>query len=203
MEWMLAGPSTGWLFDDPDRYFSDEALVAPPPLMYSCLGFGYGSGLPSPTPSDEDPEHFNPPGFDPLPEFSSLPAAVPLGALKPRLVINLPPKVKTKEIEAIASTPALPAHRDLNLPTLEVEEEHQEAAQPSALPTPSPEARVLPRRSASAMAVRPAGTRAGTWSTEALDLIGRVANLRPHEAAPTPLLLCGGRRRTQMSRAVR
>ena len=186
MEWMLAGPSAGWLVDDPDRYFSDEELAAPPPpLMYSCPGYGYGSGLPSPTPSDEDPEHFKPPGYDPLPEFSSPPAAVPLDAPKPRLVINLLPKVKTEEIEAAAPTLALPARRDLNLPALEVEEEeHQVAARPSALPTPSPEARVLLRRFASAMAVRPAGTRAGTWSPEALGLTGRVADLRPHEAAP-------------------
>ncbi|EMS56710.1 hypothetical protein TRIUR3_12164 [Triticum urartu] len=83
MEWMLAGPSAGWLIDDPDHYFSDKELAAPPPLMYSCPGYGYGSGLPSLTPSDEDPENFNPPGYDPLPEFSSPPAAVPLDAPKP------------------------------------------------------------------------------------------------------------------------
>ncbi|KAE8805281.1 hypothetical protein D1007_18685 [Hordeum vulgare] len=147
--------------------------------MYSCPAYGYGSRLPSPTPSDEDPEHFNPPGYDPQPEFSSSPAAVPLDALKPRLVINLLPKVKTEEIEATA--PTLP---DLNLPALEVEEEeHQEAAPLSALPTPSPEARVLLRRFASAMAVRPAGIRAGTWSPEALGLTGRIADLRLDEAA--------------------
>ena len=105
--------------------------------------------------------------------------------LKPRLVINLLPRVKREEIEAAASTLALPAFPGLNLPTLEVgEEEHQEAAPPAALRTPSPEARVLLRRFASAMAVRPAGTRAGTWSPEALGLTGRVADPRPHEAAP-------------------
>lgn len=186
MEWMLAGPSAGWLVDDPDRSFTDEELAAPPPppLMYCCPAYGYGSRLPSPTPSDEDPEHFNPPGYDPLPEFSSSPAAVPLDALKPRLVINLLPKVKTEEIEATAPTLAVATLPDLNLPALEVEEEeHQEAAPPSALPTPSPEARVLLRRFASAMAVRPAGIRAGTWSPEALGLTGRIADLRLDEAA--------------------
>uniref|UniRef100_A0A453QIB0 Uncharacterized protein n=2 Tax=Aegilops tauschii subsp. strangulata TaxID=200361 RepID=A0A453QIB0_AEGTS len=157
----------------------------PPPLMYSCPGYGYGSGLPSPTPSDEDPEHFKPPGYDPLPEFSSPPAAVPLDAPKPRLVINLLPKVKTEEIEAAAPTLALLARRDLNLPALEVEEEERQvAARPSALPTLSPEARVLLRRFASAMAVRPAGARAGTWSPEALGLTGRVADLRPMRPPP-------------------
>lgn len=186
MEWMLAGPSAGWLVDDPDRHFSDEELAAPPPppLMYSCPGYGYGSSLPSPTPSDEDPEHFNPPGYDPLPEFSLPPAAVPLDALKPRLVINLLPKVKTEEIEAAAPTLAVPTIPDLNLPAPDVEEkEHQEAAPPSALPTPSPEARVLLRRLASAMAARPAGIRVGTWSPEALGLTSGVADLRLHEAA--------------------
>ncbi|XBI49918.1 hypothetical protein VPH35_113400 [Triticum aestivum] len=185
MEWMLAGPSAGWIVNDPDCYFSGKELAVQPLLMYSCPGYGYGSSLPSPTPSDEDAEHFNPPGYDPLPEFSSPLAPVPLDELKPRLFINLLPKVKTEEIEAVAPTPALPAHRDLNLPALEVEEEeHQEAAPPFALPTPSPEARVLLRHFASAMAARPAGTRAGTWSPEALGLTGRVADLCPNEAAP-------------------
>jgi hypothetical protein len=63
--------------------------------MYSWPHYGYGSGLPSPTPSYEDPEHFNPPGYDPLSEFSSPRAAVPLDALKHRLVINLLPNVNT------------------------------------------------------------------------------------------------------------
>uniref|UniRef100_A0A8R7PID6 Uncharacterized protein n=1 Tax=Triticum urartu TaxID=4572 RepID=A0A8R7PID6_TRIUA len=177
MEWILAGPSVGWLVDDPDRYLSDEELAAPPPLMYYYPGYEYGSGLPSLTPSDEDPEHFNLPGYDPLPEFSSPHVAVPLDALKPRLVINLLPKVKTEEINAVAPTPALPARRDLNLPTLEVgEEEHQEALPPSALPTPSLEACVLLCRFASAMAARPAGIRANTWLPEALGLTGHVAD---------------------------
>ncbi|XBI25341.1 hypothetical protein VPH35_050299 [Triticum aestivum] len=185
MEWMLARPSVGWLVDYPDRYFSNEEIAAPPPLMYSCPGYGYGSRLPSPTPSDEDPENFNPPAYDSLPEFSSPPAVVPLDALKPRLVINLLPKVKTEEIKAAVLTLALPVFPNLNLPTRDVEEEeHQEAAPPSALPTPSPEARVLLRRLASAMAARPTGIRVGTWSPEALGLTGRVADPRPHEAAP-------------------
>ncbi|KAE8806907.1 hypothetical protein D1007_17001 [Hordeum vulgare] len=95
MEWMLARPSAGWLVDDPDLSFTNEELVAPPPpeLMYSFPAYGYGSSLPSPTPSDEDPEHFNPLGYDPLPEFTWTPAAVPLDALKPRLIIKLLPKL--------------------------------------------------------------------------------------------------------------
>ncbi|KAI5019013.1 hypothetical protein ZWY2020_043901 [Hordeum vulgare] len=193
MEWMLAGPSAGWLVDDPDRSFTDEELAAPPPppLMYSCPAYGYGSRLPSPTPSDEDPEHFNPPGYDPLPEFSSPPTAVSLDVLKPRLVINLLPKVNTEEIEAAAPTLAVAMLPDLNLPVLEVEEEeHQEVAPPSTLPTPSPEARVILHRLASAMAARPAGVHVGTWSPEALGLTSRVEDLRLHEAALP--LLCGG-----------
>ncbi|KAE8801269.1 hypothetical protein D1007_23164 [Hordeum vulgare] len=118
-----------------------------------------------------------------LPDFSSLPAAVPLDTPKHRLVINLLPQVKTEEIEAAAPTVAVPMLPDLNHPTSDVEEEkHQEAAPPSALPTPSPEARVLLRRFASAMAARPAGVRVGSWSPEALGLTGRVADLRLHEA---------------------
>ncbi|KAI4989356.1 hypothetical protein ZWY2020_036673 [Hordeum vulgare] len=170
MERMLAGPSTGWLVDDPDCSFTDEELAAPPPppppLMYSCPAYGYGSRLPSPTPSDEDTEHFNPPGYDALPDFSSLPAAVPLDTPKHRLVINLLPQVKTEEIKAAAPTVAVPMLPDLNHPTSD----------------PSPEARVLLRRFASAMAARPAGVRVGSWSPVALGLTGRVADLRLHEA---------------------
>ncbi|KAE8818935.1 hypothetical protein D1007_03329 [Hordeum vulgare] len=186
MEWMLAGPSAGWLVDDSDRSFTDEEIAAPPPppLMYSCPAYGYRSRLPSPTPSDEDPEHFNPPGYDPLPKFSSPPAAVSLDVLKPRLVINLQPKVQTEEIEAAAPTLAVAMLPDLNLPAQEVEEEeHQEAAPPSALPTPSPEARVLLHRLASAMPVRPAGIRIGTWSPEAFGLTSGVADLHLNEVA--------------------
>ncbi|KAE8808442.1 hypothetical protein D1007_15192 [Hordeum vulgare] len=185
MEWMLAGPSVGWLVDDPNRSFTDEELAAPPPppLMYSCPSYGYGSRLPSPTPSEEDPEHFNPSGYDRLPEFSSPPAAVSLDVLKPRLLINLQPKVKTEEIEAAALTLAVTMLPDLNLPTLEVEEEEHQAAPPSALPTPSPEACVLLCRLASAMAVRPARIRVGTWSPEALGLTSGVADLHLNKVA--------------------
>uniref|UniRef100_A0A8I6XZB5 Uncharacterized protein n=1 Tax=Hordeum vulgare subsp. vulgare TaxID=112509 RepID=A0A8I6XZB5_HORVV len=186
MEWMLAGPSAGWLVDDPDCSFTNEELAVPPPppLMYSCPAYRYGSRLPSPTPSDEDPEHFNPPGYDALPDFSSLLAAVPLDTPKHRLVINLLPQVKTEEIEAVAPTVAVPMLPDLNHPASDVEEkEHLEVAPPSELPTPSLETRVLLRRLASAMVARPAGVCVGTWSPEALGLTGRVADLSLHEAA--------------------
>ncbi|KAI5020384.1 hypothetical protein ZWY2020_045272 [Hordeum vulgare] len=185
MEWMLAGPSAGWLVDDPDCSFTNEELAAPPPppRMYSCPTYEYGSRLPSPTPSDEDTEHFNPPGYDALPDFSSPPAAVPLDTPKHRLVINLLPQVKTEEIEAAAPTVDIPMLPDLNHPTSGVEEkEHLEVVPPSELPTPSPEARVLLRCLATAMAARPTGARIGIWSSEALGLTGRVADLRLQEA---------------------
>ncbi|KAE8795841.1 hypothetical protein D1007_29285 [Hordeum vulgare] len=185
MEWILVGPSAGWLVDDPDRSFTDEELATPPlpPLMYSCPAYGNGSSLPSPTPSDEDPEHFNPPGCDPLPEFTWTPAAVPLDALKPRLVINLLPKVKTEEIEAAAPTVVVPMLPDLNHPTPYVEKEHLEVAPPSALPTPSSKDRVLLCRLASVMVVRPVRIRVGTWSPVALGLTSGIADLRLHEVA--------------------
>ncbi|KAI4993236.1 hypothetical protein ZWY2020_007549 [Hordeum vulgare] len=186
MEWILVGPSAGWLVDDPDRSFTDEELATPPlpRLMYSCPAYGNGSSLPSPTPSDEDPEHFNPPGCDPLPEFTWTPAAVPLDALKPRLVINLLPKVKTEEIEAAAPMVVVPMLPDLNHPAPYVEEkEHLEVAPPSALPTPLLKDRVLLCRLASAMVVRPARIRVGTWSPVALGLTSGIADLRLHEVA--------------------
>jgi hypothetical protein len=75
MEWLLGGPSTGWLVDEPERNFSHEEDEATPPLQY-YLRHGYGPCLPSPTPSDEDPAHFAPPGYAPVPEFSSSSAMV-------------------------------------------------------------------------------------------------------------------------------
>ncbi|XP_044454223.1 uncharacterized protein [Triticum aestivum] len=160
MEWLLGGPNAGWLVYDPERDFGDEELPAPPPAsfptMYYCPLHGYGPRLP----------------------FSSPLTAVDMETLPSGFVINLLPKVKTEEIETAAPTPALPALPDHNLPAPDVEEkEHQEAAPQSALPTPSPEARVLLRRFASAVAARPTGIRIGTWSR------GRH---------PIPLLLCGG-----------
>jgi hypothetical protein len=69
---------------------------------------------------------------------------------------------------------------DLNLHVSEVKEEKRTRRRRS----PSPEARVLLRRFASAMAVRPAGIRVGTWWPEAIGLTGLAAELRLNEAAP-------------------
>jgi hypothetical protein len=168
MEWLLGGPSTGWLVDDAERDFSDDDLAAPPPPphMYYYLRHGFGPCLPSPTPSNEDVQHFALPGYDPVPEFSAPPDAVQLEAAM-------------EEVEAVAPAPAAPALPDLNLPAQEKDENEPVLA----LPTPSPEARVILRRFAAAMAARPAGIRRGTWSPEALGLTNGVAELRLNEAA--------------------
>jgi hypothetical protein len=180
MEWLLGGPSAGWLVDDPERDFGDEELLAPPPppasppTMYYCMRHGFGPCLPSPTPSDEDMQHFAPPGYEPVPvpEFSSSSAAA--------LVDAHPPLVKKEEVVAAAparSPRALPVP-DLNLPAPEKEEDEPVPQ----LPTPSLEARVILRRFAAAMAARPAGIRTGTWSPVALGLTDEVGELRLDEA---------------------
>jgi hypothetical protein len=65
---------------------------------------------------------------------------------------------------------------------MEEEEEKAEDAVPAnALPTPSPEARVLLRRFAAAMAARPAGIRTGTWSPVKLGLTDPEGVLRLDE----------------------
>ena len=137
--------------------------------MYYYMRHGFGPGLPSPTPSNKDPKHFIPPGYDPVPEFASL-------------------LVKTDEVDAAPPARAPPALPDLNLPAPEVEEEEkmEGAAPPLALPTPSPEAHVLLRRFAAAMAARPAGIRRGTWCPESLGLTGRVKELRPDDDPGLP-----------------
>jgi hypothetical protein len=91
-----------------------------------------------------------------------------------------------EENDAVATAHAGPLIPDLNLPAAEETGEENEDAPPApslGLPTPSPKARVLLRRLASAMAARPAGIRRGTWSPEALGLTGRFAELRLNEAA--------------------
>jgi hypothetical protein len=160
MEWLLGGPSAGWLVDDPERDFSDEELTAPSPPMYYYLRHGYGPCLPSPTPSGEEQGHFAPPGYAPMTEFFNPPVVAPVDALPPGLDLNLPAAEETEE-----------------------ENEDAPSAPSLALPTPSPEARVLLRLFASAMAARPAGIRRGTWSPDDLGLTGRFAELRLNEAA--------------------
>jgi hypothetical protein len=180
MEWLLGGPSAGWLMDDPERDFSDEELAAPPPppVYYYML---HGS-LPSPTPADEEPEHFAPPGYAPVTQFFELPVMAPVDALPPRPATNLQPEVKKEEIAAMTAAPArtLPVLPDLNLPTLD-EEKAEDTVPSASLPTPSPEARVLLRRFALAMAARPAGLRIGTWSPVKLGLTDPEGVLRLHE----------------------
>jgi hypothetical protein len=192
MEWLLGGPSAGWLVDDPERDFSDEELAAPPPppVYYYML---HGS-LPSPTPSDEEPEHFAPPGYAPVTQFFELPVVAPVDALPPGLATNLQPEVKKEKAEdmtqlAAFPTPSpeaararvVPALPDLNLPAPDEKGKAEDTAPPAALPTPSPEARLLLRRFAGAMAARPAGIRAGTWSPVKLGLTNPEGGLRLHE----------------------
>lgn len=161
MEWLLGGHSAGWLVDEAERYFSDEEDEATPPLQY-YLRHGYGPCLPSLTPSDEDLAHFAPPGYAPVPEFSS----------SSGMVRN------QEKIEDAAPAAARSVVTDLNLPVPEEEEEENEDAAPSlTLPAPSPEARVLLRRFASAMAARPAGFRAGAWSPAHIGLTDRMGML--------------------------
>lgn len=83
-----------------------------------------------------------------------------------------------EKIEDAAPAAARSVVPDLNLPVPEEEEENEDAAPSPTLPTPSPEARVLVRRLASAMAARPAGIRAGTWSPAKLGLTDRLGALR-------------------------
>jgi hypothetical protein len=185
MEWLLGGPSEGWLVDDPECDFSDDELENQPPLICYFKRHGNGQCLPSPTPSDEEPEHFAPPGYALVTEVFQAPAAAPVDALPPALTTNLQTEMEGNEAVATARTRALVP--DLNLLEAEDMEEGNEDAPPApslALPTPSPEARVLLRRFASVMAARPAGIRRGTWSPEALGLTNGVAELRLNEAAP-------------------
>jgi hypothetical protein len=181
MEWLLGGPSTGWLVDDPERDFSDEELAAPPPppVYYYML---HGS-LPSPMPSDEEPEHFAPPGYAPVMQFFELPVVAPVDALSSGLATNLQLEVKKEEIAAVTVAPAraLPVLPDLNLQALDEKGKAEDTAPSVALPTPSPEARVLLCRFTSAMAARPAGLRAGTWSPVKLGLTDPEGVLRLDE----------------------
>jgi hypothetical protein len=182
MEWLLGGPSAGWLADDPER--DDDELETPPSMLRYFERHGKRPRLPSPTPSDEVAEHFAPPGYADVTEFFEPPAAAPVDALPPALTTNLQTEMEGNEAVATARARALVPN--LNLPAAEDMEEGNEDAPPApslALPTPSPEARVLLRRFASAMAAHPASIRRKTWCPEALGLTNRVAELRLNEDA--------------------
>jgi hypothetical protein len=115
MEWLLGGPSAGWLVDDPER--DDDEPETPLPMMRYFERHGNRPRLPSPTPSDEVAEHFALPGYADVTEFFQPPDAVPVDA---------PPT-------------ALP---DLNLPAQEVERRRtrmQRRPSPSLHPRLKPE----------------------------------------------------------------
>jgi hypothetical protein len=217
MEWLLGGPSAGWLIDDPERDFGDEERAVPSSPMYYYLRHGYGPCLPSPTPSDEDQEHFALPGYVPRTEFFQSPTAVRVDMPPPGLAIN--PLEMEEENDVAAAAHIVPALPDLNVPALDEEkaedtmppaalptpsseagaaqvvpglpdlslpapdekEKADDAVPTNALPTPSPEARVLLRRFAAAMAARPAGFHAGTWSPVKLGLTDREGGFRLDE----------------------
>jgi hypothetical protein len=80
MEWLLGRTSAGWLVDDPERDFSDDELTAPPLPMHYYMRHGYGPRLPSMIPSDEEQEHFAPPGYALVTEFIEPPFAIPADA---------------------------------------------------------------------------------------------------------------------------
>jgi hypothetical protein len=92
MEWLLGGPSAGWLIDDPEREFSGEEFEALPPLVY-----------------------YAPPGYAPTTEFFQPPTAVHVDMLPSGLASNpLPEMMEENDVEAAAHVVhALP---DLNLP---------------------------------------------------------------------------------------
>jgi hypothetical protein len=93
-----------------------------------------------------------------------------------------------EEVEAVAPAPAAPVLPDLNLPAPEKEEDEPVLA----LPTPSPEARVILRRFAAAMAARPVGIRRGTWSPAALGFTDENGVLRIDEATSSRLSSADG-----------
>jgi hypothetical protein len=140
MEWLLGGLSVGWFIDDPKRDFSNEDFDALPPLLY-YQHHRFGPCLPSPTPSNEDPVHFAPPCYDPLPEM------------------------KEEEIDVAASARVVLALPDLNYLAPDVKEKAEDTVSSTALLTPSSEARVLLCRFTSAMAASAA--RLGPWRSSA------------------------------------
>jgi hypothetical protein len=111
-------------------------------------------------------------------EFFQPPTAVHVDMPPPGLAIN--PLEMEEENDVAAAAHVVPALPDLNL--LALDEEKAEDTPPSAaLPTPSPEARVLLRRFAAAVVARPAAIRAGTWSPVKLGLTYPEGGLRLHE----------------------
>jgi hypothetical protein len=125
--------------------------------------------LPTPTPSDEASEHFLPPGYGPIPGLESPPPTPPaaspfdLNVKDEEAPASLPPLAPTAP-----ASPAAPA--SLPPPASALATPASPAHAASSPPSPSPEARRLLRRFASAMATHRASLRAGTWSLAALGL---------------------------------
>ncbi|KAI4983920.1 hypothetical protein ZWY2020_040710 [Hordeum vulgare] len=129
--------------------------------------------LPTPTPtlSDEYPEHFMLPGYDPAePENED---GAPVAAAP--LVFDL--NVEPDDEETGAPVVAAPFALDLQVQIKPEDEESldagpvsppAQATQPAVPSTPPPKARRLPRRFAAAMASRQPGFRAGSWDPASL-----------------------------------
>lgn len=203
MDWLLGGPAAPFLGEEDDF----DAAFAPPPFPANFPGavfnppsptpsadlpeYNFSSGygletdtyldLPTPTPalSDEDPEHFMPPGYGPVPGLEAPPQEeeieAPLAAGP--LAFDLNVKLEHEDEETGAPSAAAPLAFDLNV-KVEPEDAESFAAAPASPPaqapqpawptTPPPEARRILRRFAAAMASRQPGFRAGTWNPASL-----------------------------------
>uniref|UniRef100_A0ACD5X0A8 Uncharacterized protein n=1 Tax=Avena sativa TaxID=4498 RepID=A0ACD5X0A8_AVESA len=136
------------------------ALETPSPEQQVVDALHAYPDLSMPTPSDEDPEHFLPPGYSPVPDLESPPWAV-LG-----FELNAMAEAEDEEMPVVASA-SPPASPPPAPPAL---------AAPS-LPSPTPEARHLLRQFAAAMARHSSSARTGMWSPPALGFSNKVPGL--------------------------
>ena len=159
MDWILGGPAAPILGEEDDF----GATLAPPPFPAYFPGAVFNP--PSPTPSDEDPEHFMPPGYGLVPKLDSPPRAeendAPPAAAP--LAFDLNVQVEPEDEEAFVVAPSLPTPPPASPP-------NPQAPPPAGPPTPPPKARRILRRFAAAMASCQPGFRAGAWDPASLGL---------------------------------
>lgn len=129
-------------------------------------GLGPDAYMDLPTPT---PEHFMPPGYNPVPELDSPPmdeeTSAPVAAAPLAFDLNVEPE----DEETRAPVAAAPFALDLKAEAEPKDEETgAQAPQPAGPATPPPEARRLLRRFAAAMASRQPSFRAGSWNPASL-----------------------------------
>ncbi|KAI4974670.1 hypothetical protein ZWY2020_048277 [Hordeum vulgare] len=181
MGWLLAGSSAPFLGEE-------DAGLAPPPTPPYYPGLRETAPplhpqLPTPTPSDEDPIHFFPPGYGPVPSGDW--EVMPTEEEQQWLTTAVKKEPSAPSTADGTSAPILDINADAGV---QIEEAASSSTPPSATraatpppppSTPPPEARRILRRFAAALERTRPGLSTGSWAPAGLNLPGYPAGGSP------------------------